>query len=106
MLRKLKSLKIKSIKLFTLNIDKYISMNFVIFDEIDDKLTIVCFIRYFYIVNNFKANILFNNNIFDLKRLLVNISIISVITSTILINISDISIVILNIITLTFSIIY
>ena len=72
-LRKSKSLKIKNIKLFTLSINKYISMNFVIFNEIDDKSTIVCFIRHFYIVNNFKANILFNNNIFDLKDAVVYI---------------------------------
>ena len=73
MLRKSKLLKIKNIKLFTLSIDKYILINFVIFDEIDDKLTIVYFIRYLYIVNNFKTNILFDNNIFDLKNVVVHI---------------------------------
>ena len=73
MLRKSNSLKIKSIKLFTLNINKYILINFVIFNEINNKLTIVYFIRHFYIVNNFKTNILFNNNIFDLKNVVVHI---------------------------------
>ena len=74
MLRKSESLKIKSIKLFTLNIDEYILINFVIFNEVNDKLTIACFIRHFYIVNNFKTNILFNNNIFDSKNVVVHIN--------------------------------
>ena len=74
MLQKSKSLKIKNIKLFTLNIDKYILINFVIFDEVNDKSTIVCFICHFYIVNNFKTNILFDNNIFDLKNVVVHIN--------------------------------
>ena len=74
MLRKLKSLKIKDIKLFTLNIDKYILINFVIFSETNDKLTIVCFIRHFYIVNNFKTKILLDNNIFNSKNIVVHIS--------------------------------
>ena len=74
MLQKLKSLKIKSIKLFTLNINKYILINFAIFNEINNKSTIVCFIRYFYIINNFKTNILFDNNIFDLKNVVVHIN--------------------------------
>ena len=73
MLQKLKSLKIKNIKLFILNINKYISINFVIFNEINDKLTIVCFTRYFYIINNFKTNILLDNNIFNLKNVVVYI---------------------------------
>ena len=71
---KIKSLKIKNIKLFTLNTNKYILINFVIFDEINDKSTIVYFIRYFYIVNNFKVNILFNNNIFNLKNVVVHVN--------------------------------
>ena len=73
MLRKSKSLKIKNIKLSILNINKYFSINFVIFDKIDDKLITICFIRYLYIINNFKINILFNNNIFDLKNIVVYI---------------------------------
>ena len=73
MLRKSKSLKIKNIKLFTLNIDKYILINFVICDEFNYKSIIICFIRYFYIVNNFKTNILFDNNIFDSKNVVIHI---------------------------------
>ena len=74
MLQKPKSLKIKSIKLFTLNIDEYISINFAISNEANNKSTIACFIRHFYIVNNFKANILLDNNIFDSKNAVVHIS--------------------------------
>ena len=74
MLRKSKSLKIKNIKLFILNINKYILINFAIFNEINSKSTIFCFIRYFYIVNNFKTNILFDNNIFDSKNVVVHIN--------------------------------
>ena len=73
MLRKSKLLKIKNIKLFTLNINKYISINFAIFNEVDDKSTIACFIRHLYIVNNLKTNILLNNNIFNSKNAVVHI---------------------------------
>ena len=73
-LRKSKSLKIKNIKLFTLNIDKYILINFVIFNKVNNKSIIVCFIRYFYIVNNFKTNILFDNNIFNLKNVVIHVN--------------------------------
>ena len=70
-LRKSKFLKINEINVVFLFINKYISLNFVIFDNLNDKSVKICFIKHFYIVNNFKINILLNNNIFESKNMFV-----------------------------------
>ena len=74
MLRKSKSLKINNIKLTKLFISEYIAINFIIFDEFNNKTVNVRFTRYIYIVENFKTNVFLNNNIFDLKNINVHIN--------------------------------
>ena len=72
-LRKSKFLKINEINAVFLFINEYISLNFVIFNNLNDKAVKICFIKHFYIVNNFKINILLNNNIFELKNMFVHV---------------------------------
>ena len=72
-LRKSKSLKINDINSSSLFINEYIAMNFVIFDEIDEASTKVCFTRYVHIINNFKINIFLNNDIFDSKDIVIHV---------------------------------
>ena len=70
----LKLLKIKNIKSLILIVNKYISTNFVILSEVDNELIIICFIRNFYIINNFKINMLLNNNILKSKNIFIYIN--------------------------------
>ena len=73
-LRKPESLKINSIKSTKLFIKEYIAINFTIFNKFNNKTINACFIRFVYIIENFKINVLFNNNIFDLKNIVVYIN--------------------------------
>ena len=72
-LRKSKFLKINKINAVFLFINEYISLNFVIFDNLNNKAAKICFIKHFYIVNNLKINILLNNNIFESKNMFVHV---------------------------------
>ena len=74
MLRKSKFLKINDIKSTKLFTSEYIVINFIILDEFNNKTINARFTRFVYIVENFKVNILFNNNIFDLKNIVVYIN--------------------------------
>ena len=68
-----KPLKIKNIKSSMLIVKEYISINFVIFDEVNDESTITCFTHNLYIVNNFKINMLLNNDILKSKNIFIHI---------------------------------
>ena len=72
-LRKPEVLKINDINAASLFINEYISLNFVIFDELNDKSARVCFIRHLYIVNDFKVNILLDNDILESKDMFVHV---------------------------------
>ena len=74
MFQKSKFLKVNNIKSIKLFINEYIIINFIIFNEFNNKIINVCFIRFVYIVENFKVNVLFNNNIFNLKNIIVYIN--------------------------------
>ena len=50
--------------------DKYISIDFVISDEVDNETIIVCFMRHVHIVNKFKINLFLNNNILKSKNIM------------------------------------
>ena len=73
MLQESKLLKINNIKSAKLFINEYIIINFIIFNKFNNKTINVYFIRFIYIVENFKINVLFNNNIFNLKNIVVYI---------------------------------
>ena len=73
MLRKSKFLKINNIKLTKLFINEYIAINFIIFDKFNNKTINARFIRFVYIVENFKTNVLFDNNIFNSKNIVVHV---------------------------------
>ena len=72
-LRKSKSLKINDINSSSLFINEYITINFVIFNEIDETSIKVCFTRYVHIINNLKINIFLNNDIFDSKNIVIHV---------------------------------
>ena len=72
-LRKSKSLKINDINSSSLFINEYIAINFVIFDEIDETSTKVCFTRYVHIINNLKINIFLSNDILDSKNIVIHV---------------------------------
>ena len=72
-LLKSKSLKIKNINSSMLIIDEYFSINFIIFEKINDTSITICFIRFFYIVNNLKINILFDNDILKSKNIVIHV---------------------------------
>ena len=74
MLRKSKFLKINNIKSAKLFINEYIVINFIIFNKFNNKAISVRFTRFIYIVENFKDNVLFNNNIFNSKNIAVYIN--------------------------------
>ena len=67
--RKSKILKINNIEFIAIIIDKCLFIDFVIFDEINDKSTTICFIRYVYLINNLKINIFLNNDILKSKNI-------------------------------------
>ena len=56
-----------------LTVKKYISMNFVIFNKINNESTTIYFIRNFYIINNLKINMLFNNDILKSKNIFIHV---------------------------------
>ena len=66
-------MKINEINAVFLFINEYVSLNFVIFNKLNDKLAKVCFIKHLYIVNNLKINILLNNNILESKNMFVHV---------------------------------
>ena len=72
-LRKSEILKINDINAASLFINEYISLNFVISDELNDKSAKACFIRYLYIVNDLKVNIFLNNDILESKNMFVHV---------------------------------
>ena len=51
-------------------INKYIFVDFFIFNEIINKTIIVRFTRYVYIINDFKTNVFLNNNILKSKNII------------------------------------
>ena len=72
---KSKIIKIRDIENFTLNDTKYISIIFEIFDKfINDKLIMINFTRHVYIVDNLKIKMFMNNNIFDLKKIIIDLN--------------------------------
>ena len=53
---------------------EYLFVNFRILNTIvDDTSIVIDFIKHFYIVDNLKIKILFNNNIFEFKQITLNI---------------------------------
>ena len=72
-LRKSEILKINDINAVFLVINEYISLNFVISDELNDKSAKVSFIKHLYIVNDFKINILLSNDILESKDMSVHV---------------------------------
>ena len=69
-----KSLKIKNIKSSILTTSEYISTNFVISSEVNEKSTTVCFTRNLYIVNNLKVNMLLDNDILKSKNIFIHVN--------------------------------
>ena len=72
--RKSKLLKVNNISFIVLIIDKYISIDFFIFNKIDSEAAIVCFTRHVHIVDNFKINLFLNNNILKSKNIILYVS--------------------------------
>ena len=53
---------------------KYFFVKFKIFDKVNDKLTIINFIKNVNIINKLKAKMLLNNNIIKLKNIIFNVN--------------------------------
>ena len=68
MFRKNNLFKINNINFVLLFINKYIIVDFNVIEKIDNKLIKVCFIKYLYIIDKLKTNILINNNILKFKK--------------------------------------
>ena len=67
-------MKINNIDLSTFFTNEYVVINFIIFDEVNNKAVNIRFIKHFYIVNNLKVNIFLNNDILKLKNIVFYIN--------------------------------
>ena len=56
-----------------LNSKKYLLIEFKVFNELNDKSTIVIFIKNVNIINKLKIKMLLNNNIFESKNIVFDI---------------------------------
>ena len=66
-------LKIRDLNDSLLKTKKYFFIKFRIFDEIDDKTSIIFFIRYIYIVESLKTKIFVNKNILNFENIVFNV---------------------------------
>ena len=72
---KIDAVKIRNIENFTFNDTKYIFIIFEIFDKfVDDELIMISFTRHVYIVDNLKIKMLMNNDIFDSKKMIIDLN--------------------------------
>ena len=68
-----KFIRIRDINNTILNNKKYLSIKFKVFNELNNKLTIVIFTKNVNIINELKIKIFLNNNIFESKNIVFNI---------------------------------
>ena len=71
--QKIDFIRIREIDNIVLDSKKYFFVKFRIFDKINDKLTIVNFIKNINIVNELKAKMFLNNNIIKSKNIMLNV---------------------------------
>ena len=71
--RRSKVLKINDIEFTTIIINECISIDFFISSEVNDKLATACFIRYVYLMNDLKINILLDNDILKSKNIVFHV---------------------------------
>ena len=72
---KSKIIKIRDIKNFTFNNTKYIFIIFKIFNKsVDDESIMINFTRYVYIVDELKIKMFINNDIFDSKKMIIDLN--------------------------------
>ena len=72
---KIDAVKIRDIENFTFSSTKYISIIFKIFDKFaDDKSIMINFTRHVYIVDDLKLKMFISNNIFDSKKMIIDLN--------------------------------
>ena len=71
--RKPKVLKINDIEFTTITINECISIDFSVSSKVNDKSVTTCFIRYVYLMNDLKINILLDNDILKSKNIVFHV---------------------------------
>ena len=67
-------IKIRDINNVILIINEYMLLEFKIFDNVNDKSIIAIFTKRVYLVNNLKVKILIDNNILNIKKIILNLN--------------------------------